>query len=159
PETNPTTDGGAEDAGAGALDAADPDAGLLGARVEIGPMILVDFGAFLELTIDGKGPFLLHYDTGSPSTYLDKAHANAAGIQSGTHEVKLGNIVIGSGLVTLIDWIEAGVTYPQLPGPILGLAGNDLFAGNALSVGLDYRDKQIWFIHSQPNSDSAQLPA
>jgi hypothetical protein len=146
--TNGASPADAGDGGSGSVD----DAGTERA-VEIAPLVLVDFGVFLQVTLDGKGPFLLRYDTGSPTTYVDKAHAEAAGLQAGTHEVKLATVTVASSAkVTLIDWLEANTTYPGLPGPILGLAGNDLFAG--MAVGLNYRDKEIWIDHT-PTKDPA----
>src|SRR5262245_19728608 len=116
-------DAGVFDAGtvedAGAIDAgADAGSPL---TAELAPMRLVDFGVFVELTLDGQGPFLLRYDTGSPTTYLDRAHAGS--LAAGMHAAALGAVSLGMRPVTLIDWLEVSVTYPGLPGPVLGLAG------------------------------------
>src|SRR6185295_14619674 len=49
------------------------------------PMLSQPYGVFVEVSFDGAGPFLLRYDTGSPTTYLDAAHASAAGLGAGKH--------------------------------------------------------------------------
>jgi hypothetical protein len=53
-----------------------------------------------------------------------------------------------------MPWIEASTTYPGLPGPVLGVAGNDLFAD--FSVGIDFRRSRLWLTRAPP--DPAQVP-
>ncbi len=118
-------------------------------------MLVHDAGVLVEVRFDGAGPFLLRYDTGSPTTYLDRDAATNAGLsEGGLMTAELGAFEVGQRPVTFYDWPEADYTYPGLPGPILGLVGNDFFAGYA--VGLDYRERQLWV--SDAADEDALLP-
>ncbi len=110
----------------------------------IAPMLVRSYGVFLEVSFDGCDPVLMRYDTGSPTTVVDAGHASHIGIVGGQHQARIGAVEIGRRTITLVDWIEAEMTYPGLPGPIKGVVGNDFFAGFA--VGLHYPAQEIWLM-------------
>lgn len=115
-------------------------------HVRIAPMLVRDFGVFLEVSFDESEPVLMRYDTGSPTTVVDADHAMNIGLTGGEHQARIGTVQIGHRTITLVDWIEAEMTYPGLPGPIKGVVGNDFFAGAA--VGLHYPEQELWLMEA-----------
>lgn len=107
-------------------------------------MLVRDFGVFLQVSFDGSDPVLMRYDTGSPTTVVDAGHARNVGLAGGERRARIGNVEIGRRTVTLVDWIEAEITYPGLPGPIKGVVGNDFFSGFA--VGLHHHEQELWLM-------------
>lgn len=137
-----TTGCASEGAGAPRDVGADSDTPVADASAAVAPMIVRDYGVFLEVSFGGSDPVLMRYDTGSPTTALDATHASKLGLAGGVHEAHIGKVRIGPRSVTLVDWIEAGVTYPGMPGPVGGVVGNDFFTG--YSVGLHVRASELW---------------
>lgn len=112
--------------------------------VRIAPMLVQPFGVFLQVSFDDSEPVLMRYDTGSPRTVVDASHAHRIGIGGGDREARIGDVEIGPRTIRLVDWIEADITYPGLPGPIKGVVGNDFFKGFA--VGLHYAASELWLM-------------
>lgn len=125
-------------------------------EAEIAPMHVVEYGVFVEVSFDGGPPALLRYDTGSPTTYVDGDWAAQVGLPGGAHDATIGEVAIGSRPVSLIDWIEADVVYPGLPSPVLGLVGNDFFAGS--TVGLHHAHSELWLYRDVAPDAALELP-
>lgn len=77
---------------------------------------------------------------------MDADHAADLGLGEGKWDARIGDTAIGARPIKLIDWIEADIQLPDLPGPILGVLGNDFFREHA--VGLDHRSGKIAGSHS-----------
>lgn len=155
------------DAGAGAdatvlPDASVEDGGVLpedsGVRALFAkePFLEADPGLLVFVRFGGAQPALMRYDTGSPSTYLDRDFAVREGINDGPTDALIGAATFTARPLTLIDWYEADFTYPGIPAPIAGLIGNDFFDGFA--VGVDHRDQLLWITESPLETDALDRP-
>jgi hypothetical protein len=138
---------GFEDSQAGESTSA--DAGSIPAPAQIVPLYGGLDAVYLEVTINGNGPFVMRYDTGSPSTILDDDVAQAAGVDSGRAVLELAGQSIGSRPVHVYDLAAADQRNRRVPGEkVHGLIGNDAFAG--YSVGLNLAALELWLTPSKP---------
>jgi hypothetical protein len=144
-------------AGAGGGDAGEPidgspDGAGGGVRTPLSirsPFFMYYENVFVRVTLDGARPVLLLYDSGAPEIYLDQEEANELGIGPGQVEVAMEGIPVGTRSVTLTQTVFGGLALPGLPDePVLGYAGNALFEG--YSVGLDFRDRELWVSAAGP---------
>jgi hypothetical protein len=121
------------------------------------PFIEAEAGLIVEVSFAGSPPALMRYDTGSPSTYLDRDFAQRAGLHDGRVDATIGGAAFHQRPLTLVQWPEAHITYPGLPGPIQGLVGNDFFEGFA--VGVDHQGQLLWFTEMPSATDLLDRPS
>jgi hypothetical protein len=111
---------------------------------------------YIRVTLDGIGPVLLLLDTGATAVYIDTGEAAKLGLTPGDRDVSIEGLDLGTRNIQLANTVFGGLTLPGLPEPIRGYAGNDLFDG--FSIGLNYRDKELWVAAGGPTDPAAPLP-
>jgi hypothetical protein len=111
---------------------------------------------YVSVTLEGIGPVLLLLDTGAPGIYIDTAIAAQLGLVAGERDVSIGSLDLGPRNIQLANTVFGGQVPPGLPGPISGYAGYGLFDG--FSIGLDFRDKELWVTPAGPTDPPAELP-
>jgi hypothetical protein len=129
-------DGGSADAGRD--DAGLPDAGPLAPSAPLERSLA---GLFVAVRIDGQGPVIMRYDTGSPDCFIGPIAAGQLGLTGGTHQLAFGAVDVGMQALPVIHTSDEGVTYPGISGPVAGTLGNSAFNGRR--VALDFASNVI----------------
>lgn len=148
--------------GSGPPTQGEPDGGVGSPPVAAPEPVHVPFSSFYEnifvrVTLEGVGPLLFLYDTGSPGIFLDEGEANKLGIEGGRFAASIGSIDLGERKIALAKTLVGGQTLPGLPRePIRGYAGNPLFEG--YSVGIDFRDRELLIAPAAPPEATPRAP-
>jgi len=114
----------------------------------------------VQVTINGKGPFLMALDTGASTTLLSPALARAVGVETtqnvplggaggttaggarvGQARIRLGNLTRDGQRVAVADVLAP---IRQVAGaPIEGVLGADMFRSGRITI--DYGSNRLWF--------------
>ena len=117
----------------------------------------------VQVTVNGRGPFLMALDTGASTTLLSPALAEAAGVTTsqsvqlggaggtraggarvGQAQIRLGTLTRNGQMVAVADVLGP---IRQVAGvPIEGVLGADMFRSGRITI--DYGSNRLWFEES-----------